>query len=34
MADIIFILSTLVCFAVALLYVAACKRLNSRSSRD
>jgi hypothetical protein len=34
MTDIIFTLSTVVCFAVALLYVAACKRLNSRSSRD
>lgn len=34
MADVIFTLSTIVCFAVAVLYVAACKRLNSRSSRD
>jgi hypothetical protein len=34
MPDILFILSTIVCFAVALLYVAACKRLNSRSPRD
>lgn len=34
MSDIIFILSTVACFAVALLYVAACKRLNPRSSRD
>jgi hypothetical protein len=34
MSDIIFLLSTAVCFAVAILYVAACNRLNSRSSRD
>ena len=34
MSDIIFLFSTVACFAVALIYVAACKRLNSRSSRD
>lgn len=34
MSDIIFTISTIVCFAVALLYVTACDRLNSRSSRD
>jgi hypothetical protein len=34
MADIIFLLSTVVWVGVAVVYVAACKRLNSRSSRD
>jgi hypothetical protein len=34
MTDIIFTLSTVVCFTVALLYVSGCNRLNSRSSRD
>ena len=31
MADVIFIVFTAVCFAVALLYVAACDRLKGRS---
>jgi len=34
MSDIIFTISTIACFAIALLYVAGCDRLNSRSSRD
>ena len=34
MLDIVFTASTLVCFAVALLYVTACDRLKGRPSVD
>ncbi len=34
MLDLVFTLSTVVCFAVALLYVRACDRLKARPSVD
>jgi hypothetical protein len=34
MLDVVFMLSTIVCFAVAVLYVSGCGRLKGRSSGD
>lgn len=34
MSDLVFTLSTVVCFTVALLYVTACDRLKGRPSLD
>jgi|GEM_PF-2698851 len=34
MLDLVFTVSTIVCFAVALLYVTACNRLKGRPSVD
>ena len=34
MLDLVFIVSTAVCFAVALVYITACDRLKGRPSND
>jgi|GEM_PF-6478995 len=34
MLDVLFALLTTICFAVGLLYIGACDRLNARSNRD